>query len=265
MVRALQYRRVVLTVRGSFAPEPAIRLAAELAHWLELELAGVFVEDEALLALAGHSFAREFSLTGHTWQTLDAERMLADFRTTAERTEHLLAEAASALGLPSAFSVLRADPLALAAQFPATDILVMVGPDTAPPPGEQAAPPPAAMMLVPPRPRLASGPIAAIPDDVSLAIAASLARGANEDLLLILPGSAEASLDMADLPPTRIRRRRVPTNDTATLARALRAGHARLLVIERSALRDDPAILVAASGTPVLIIGDGSAPEPNPE
>ena len=275
MASQSRYRRVVLTVREGGAPAPAFRLAAELAHALDLDLEGVFLEDEALLALAGLPFARELSLPGHTWQALDPARMLEDFRATAERTRILLAEAAAALGLESAFSVLRGDPAALGEKFLATDILVLVQAAAAAPGPAPVVPRSAgAMMLVPPRPRTAPGPIAvvpgaAVPDGASLATAAALARRAGEDLLLILPGDAEAVV--ADLPPGRILRRRVPAGDPAAIARAVRAADARLLVIERSALPDDPAggpaggaaALAAACGAPVLVLGDGPETEPS--
>jgi len=253
MASELRYRRVVLTVRGGGLPAPAFRLAAELAHWLELELEGVFLEDEALLALAGHPFAREFSLLGHTWQALDPKRMLEDFRLTAEQTQRLLADAASSLGMASAFSVQRGDLAALAERFLASDILVTV--PTAPPaPAESLFRCAAAMMLIPPRPRAAPGPIAAVPDGIGLATATALARRSGETLLLIQPGESEVA--PVDLPPDRVRRRRVPANDAEAIAHAVRAANAKLLVIERAAVPNDPAALATACGVPVLIVGD---------
>ncbi len=255
MASQLHYRRVVLTVREGGAPAPAFRLAAELAHALELDLEGIFLEDEALLALAGHPFARELSLPGHTWQALDMGRMLEEFRATAETTRRLLADAAAALGMASAFSVLRGDPAALGEEFLASDILVFVQAGVAPVPAPSSA---AAMMLVPRRLRTAPGTIAVVPsgpEGASLATAAALARRTGEDLLLILPGNSGSA--PADFPPGRVLRRRVPAGDIAALARAVRTANARLLVIERSALPGDPAALAAASFAPVLVVGDG--------
>jgi hypothetical protein len=264
MASQLHYRRVVLTVREGGAPAPAFRLAAELARALELELEGVFVEDEALLALAGLPFARELSLPGHTWQALDAARVLEDFRAAAETTRRLLADAAAAIGMASGFSVLRTDPAALWEKFLASDILVLVQAAAASGPAPAAPTCAAAMMLVPKRPRTAPGAIAAAPDGASLATAtaAALARRSGEDLLLILPGNSSSA--PADFPPARILRRRVPANDAAAVARAVRAANARLLVIERSALPGDPAALAAASGAPVLVVGDGPEPRQSP-
>jgi hypothetical protein len=262
MASQLHYRRVVLTVREGGAPAPAFRLAAELARALELDLEGVFVEDEALLALAGLPFARELSLPGHTWQALDAARMLEDFRAAAETTRRLLADAAAAIGMASGFSVLRTDPAALWEKFLASDILVLVQAAAASGPAPAVPTCAAAMMLVPKRPRTAPGAIVAVPDGASLATAAALARRSGEDLLLILPGNSSSA--PAEFPPARILRRRVPANDPAAVARAVRAANARLLVIERSALPGDPAALAAASGSPVLVVGDGPEARESP-
>lgn len=256
-----RYRRVVVRVRESAAPAPAFRLAAELAHLLELDLEGVFIEDEALLALAGLPFARELSLPAHTWQALDPARILEDFREGAERTRRLLAEAAARLGLASGFSVLRGDPAAIAAQSLATDILVIAGELT----DETAWHSGAAIMLVPLRPRTAAGAIAVTPGRASVATAASLARRANEDLLLILPAKLSSESLLADIafPPEHIRQRRVGSFEAEEIAAAVRASGARLLVLDRDTLPADAtgflARLAALAATSVLVVGD--APE----
>ena len=256
-----RYRRVVVRVRESAAPAPAFRLAAELAQLLELDLEGVFIEDEALLALAGLPFAREISLPGHTWQALDPARILEDFREGAERTRRLLAEAAARLGMASGFSVLRGDPGAIAAQSLATDILVITGT----PADETAWRSGAAIMLVPLRPRAAAGAIAVTPGRASLATAASLARRANQDLVLILPAklSSESLIADAAFPPEHIRQRRVRSFEAEEIAAAVRASGARLLVLDRASLPADAtgflARLAALAATPVLAVSD--APE----
>jgi len=254
-----RYRRVVVRVRESAAPAPAFRLAAELAHLLELDLEGVFVEDEALLALAGLPFAREISLPAHTWQALDPARILEDFREGAERARRLLADAAARLGMASGFSVLRGDPTAIAAQSLATDILVIAGA----PADETAWHSGAAIMLVPLRPRTAPGAIAVAPGRASLATAASLARRANEDLLLILPAEYSSESLFADtaFPPEHIRQRRVRSFEAEEIAAAVRASGARLVVLDRATLPADASgflgRLAALAATPVLVVGDG--------
>ncbi len=254
-----RYRRVVVRVRESAAPARAFRLAAELAHLLELDLQGVFIEDEALLALAGLPFARELSLPAHTWQALDPARILEDFHEGAERTRRLLADAAARLGMASGFSVLRGDPAAIAAQSLATDILVIAGT----PADETAWHSGAAILLVPLRPRTAAGAIAVAPGRASLATAAFLARRANEDLLLILSPEQSAESLLADtaFPPEHIRRRRVRSFEAEEIAAAVRASNARLLVLDRATLPADAtgflARLAALAATPVLAVGDG--------
>jgi hypothetical protein len=273
MARHSQYRRVVVTVREGTAP--ALRLAAELAQLLELELEGVFVEDEALLTLAALPFARELRLPGHTWQALDPARMLEDFQQAAERARQLLADAAARLGIASGFSVLRGDPAAAAMRSGAGDILVLAAsgsahlPGMLPSAGEAAWHAHAGIMLVPPRIADRRGAIAlavAAASQVGLEIAAAIASRTAEGLLLIVPeqgiqpGAAEATLREAGFPSSRIQRRRVWRLDAAEIAAVVRAGGARLLVLDRAGLPDNApgflARLMTEMGVPVLVVGE---------
>jgi hypothetical protein len=281
MALRCEFRRVVVTVREGGAPAPAFQRAAELAHLLEIDLEGIFVEDEALFSLAGLPFARELRLPGHTWQSLDAGRMLEEFRDAAERARRLLADAAAALGMASGFSVLRGDLAALAAQSLATDILVVPLASAAMPgqlreAEEAAARSGAAIMLVPERPTSMRGPIAVVgyrAGGPSLAVAAAIARRAMEDVVLIQPGQedpggaeTEAALKEVEFPTDRIRRRRIPTLTGGDVARALRGSNARLAVLDRAALPGDGAPflsrLAAESAVPMLLVGEqGEAEE----
>jgi len=267
------YRRVLVMVREG-AEAPSFRLAAELAHLLALDLEGLFVENEALLSLAGLPFAREFTLPRHTWQALDAARTLEQFRIAAERAERMLGETAAELGIAAAFSVLRGDPQsALARQARAGDILVLVEPGAAPLHGFAVAeseilwPATAALLLVPVRPGRKRGGIAVlVPADGNgaVGIAAAIARASAEDLVLVGPGDAAparaaAALRAAGLPPPRLQARRTPSLDVKPVAAALRAAGARLVVLDRAAMPADAsgflARLVAEAGVPALLVG----------
>ena len=280
MALSCEFRRVVVTVREGAAPAPAFQRAAALAHLLEIDLEGIFVEDEALFSLAGLPFARELRLPGHTWQALDAARMLEEFRDAAERARRLLADAAATLGMASGFSVLRGDLAALAAQSLATDILVLPLASAAMPgrlreAEEAAARSGAAIMLVPERPTSMDGPIAVVgyrAGGPSLAVAAAIARRAMEDLVLILleresPDGAEiaSALKVLEFPTDRIRRRRLPTLDSNDVARALRNSNARLAVLDRASLPADGSLflsrLAAESAVPMLLVSEQHAAE----
>lgn len=270
-----RYRRVVVRLGEGRAAAPAVRLAAELAQLLDLALEGIFVEDEALLALAGLPFARELRLPGHTWQALDAGRVLDDFRGAASRAERLLAEAAARLGIASGFSVLRGDPATLAGQYLPSDILV-ISPTAIvhgqfPPSADPAWPARSAIMLAPAGVVQKAGAIAAAPsgrESVTLQIAAAIARRAGEDLLLIMPGStqqadeAESVLHEAGLSAAHIRRRHVHAREARAIITAARASRARLLVLDRVGFPDAAARLLARlaaeAGLPVLLVGEAA-------
>ena len=86
----------------------ATSAAARLARLLEAELRGIFVEDEALHALAALPFAREFRLPGHAWTRMAAPSLGGDFA----QLRRLLRDAAAEMGIEPAFEVMRGDPAA---------------------------------------------------------------------------------------------------------------------------------------------------------
>lgn len=284
MPAAHRYRRVLVMVQEGRAEAPAFHLAAELAHFLALDLEGLFVEDEALVALSALPFARELRVPGHTWQTLDPIRMLEDLHHSAGRARQLLAEAAAELGLAAAFSVRRGDPFAtLTEQAGARDILVLAEPGSVGAPALRARGRDilrdgrSGVLLVPARALKRRGSIALLlagegTDPVE--IGAAIARAAAEDLILIAPprdpwqstpseSRAETALRNAGLPPSRVHRRHLPTDDAGLIALALRAAGARLLVLDRAALGADArgflARLLAEASVAVLLLGEPPA------
>ena len=285
MARVQHYRRVVVMVREGHALPPPFRLAAELAHLLELELEGVFVEDEALVALSAFPFARELRLPGHTWQVLDPARMLEDLQMAAGEARRLLAEAAARLGVASTFSVLRGDPhSAPAEQAGAEDILVLVEPGG----GGVAAirtlgaeffrGTRSGVLLVPARPAAPRGSVALLlPTEAAavIEVAAALACASGEDVVLIVPEnevSSEAEIAGAlrreGVPAERLRRRRVPGRDAGSIIGALRAAGARIVVLDRAGygadLQDFLGRLLGEAGTAVLLLGEVRPPRTAP-
>ena len=62
-------RRVIVGLCYGAPDAETMRTAAEFAHLLSLNLHCLFIEDEALFALAELPFAREIRLPTHTWST----------------------------------------------------------------------------------------------------------------------------------------------------------------------------------------------------
>lgn len=283
MPGAHHYRRVLVMVQEGHAEAPAFHLAAELAHLLGLELEGLFVEDEALVALSALPFARELRVPGHTWQTLDPVRMLEEFRHSAGRARQLMAAAAAEVGLVSAFSVLRGDPLAtLAEHAGAEDILVLAEPGAVRRAAIRARGRDifrhgrSGVLLLPARGLKQRGSVALLlPTEGAgaIEIGAAIARASAENLILIAPTGAAAAetralatLRNAGLFPARLHRRHLPTDDAGLIAVALRAAGARLLVLDRAALGTDVqgflTRLLAESGAALLLLGEPPAPGP---
>jgi hypothetical protein len=124
----MQRRLIVELCHG--AGVRTLRAAAELAAVLELNLHGLFVEDEALLALAERPFARELRLPSHEWQPMEFGRIAAELGNAAADARRLLHEAAATHHVPNAFQVWRGDPAeAIAAIASASDVIVIAEPD----------------------------------------------------------------------------------------------------------------------------------------
>ena len=102
--------RLILDLYWVSTDERTITAAAEFARLLGLDLLGIYVEDEAVHGLAELPFAREFRLPAHEWGVIEGERIAAEFRYAAMSAQRMLLRTAEALGVTSAFEVLRGDP-----------------------------------------------------------------------------------------------------------------------------------------------------------
>lgn len=99
--------RIVLALDASPRSRAALEAAAALAAALDIELAGVFIEDINLLHLGGLPFTREvglFSPALRPFGVVEAERAL---RREADEAQHLLSETAARLRLRWSFQVAR--------------------------------------------------------------------------------------------------------------------------------------------------------------
>jgi hypothetical protein len=189
---------------------------------------------------------------------------------------------AEALGVGSAFEMLRGDPTAsLTARSRPGDIVLFTEPRGA---GDRssrafirlwqaALSSPASVLLVPLRLSRRRGPVAAAvtrAGDPALATAARIARAAGEDLLLLLPArghptreEAVAAARAAGVAERNIQTRLLPARSTEGIVHALADCPERMLVLEREALdRPDEALFAIAArcGVPVLLLDGEPAP-----
>jgi len=123
-------KRVVVPLDAASETATAIDTAARLAARWRVPLHGVFVEDEALIGLAGLSFVDQVVLAGGR-QPLTKEHIEDHYRAFAERARRDLAAAAARHRLEWSFAVVRG-PLVAAAIGEATDDFLVAGASTRP-------------------------------------------------------------------------------------------------------------------------------------
>ena len=244
-----------------------IEAAAMLAQLLALELRGVFVEDEALLALSAHPFARELRLPAHAWSPLETQEVAAGLDATAARLRRLLEAQGARLGIPAAFEVLRGDAGAcIAGLCCGADILALGTPESAagrsfgtfPRAWRAALGSPASVLLLPSRLARRRGPVALVASDGEAeAVALRLAAATGEGLLILeapgMPG--EAAAERARRAALRVTLRRIGAGDAGAIAEGLGAARESLVVIARGSAGEGeaPPRLAAQRRVPVLL------------
>jgi hypothetical protein len=277
--------RLILDLYWGAADPATIAAAAEFARLMGLDLHGLYVEDEAVHALAALPFAREFRLPTHEWGAIEAGRIADEYRAAALRAQRTLMRATEALGIAHAFEVLRGDPTAsLTARSRRGDIVLFTEPRGA---GDRssrafirlwqaALSSPASVLLVPVRLSRQRGSVAAVlarAGDPAVATAARIARAAGEDLLLLIPArghptreEAVASARALGIPERSIQTRVLPARSSDGILHALADCPERMLVLERETLAgpDEALFAIAARcGVPVLLLdGEPAAAEP---
>lgn len=103
--------RVIVSCDASPLGTTAIEAAAALAHGLELELTGIFVEDINLLRSAALPFTQEVASATALARPLQADELQNLLQRQAQAVREGLRAAASALRLPWSFHVVRGAPL----------------------------------------------------------------------------------------------------------------------------------------------------------
>jgi len=271
------YRRLILDLCHGTSDAESMRAAVEFARLLGLDLHCLFIEDEAVLALAELPFAREIRLPTHDWSPIDVSTIEAELRQAANQTRRLLDKIIEGIGISSEFEVLRGDPAAcIAALCRSGDIVVIAEPG--PPVGRtsysvmrlQAAAheSAASVLLLPTRLRPRRGPVVAVladAADVSLDVGCRIATAAEEDLVILLPEPLAAAADRAGeraralgLPRERVTVRPVPGAQADDVLRALSGVRERLIVMTRASSAASDAAgasrIAAARGVPVLLL-----------
>jgi hypothetical protein len=277
------FRRLVLGLQPS-APDRSMRLAAELADLLHLDLLGLFIEDTSLFDLAKIPFARELRPFGGGWHAIDLDRLSRDFELAARSIERMFTDAARHLTTKYQFELVRGPMAETIASISRTDDIVMIVEplSAAERAGQQftwllqaAFRSAGAVMLVPPHIVRTKGPVVAIaatPDDSSVHAAAAIAVAAKEELVII-----EANGQDTDGPRVRtlaadtglsikrVSATKIALPDPATCAQAFRHTQERLVVMTRGAFEDGAASAIAAARrVPVLVVEPPSDAKPAP-
>ena len=262
--------RLIVELSPAGTDPAALRSAAELARWLGLHLHGVFVEDEALLALAAFPFAREFRLPAHEWAPFAVDRLAEELRHAAEQARRVMQEVGVRLDVPNVFEVLRGDPATcIAGVCATTDIVVVMQPGAGATAdlarlSEAARGMRGSVLLLPSGVQVRSGPVVALlrdAEDSALDVAARVAATGEGALMILLPegpgdpGSVAVERAVAlGLPRSRITLRRMPD---AHADAALAGVRERLLVVGRSesglGSAGETARMAAVRRVPVLV------------
>ncbi|MGZ3410975.1 MAG: hypothetical protein ACXU80_11530 [Xanthobacteraceae bacterium] len=268
------FKRLVLGFQSRIPERSSMRLAAELASLLDLELLGLFLEDSSLRDLAAIPFAREIRSLGGGWHRLDTEQLSHDLDLAARNAERTFSEVAKRLQIKCQFEVVRGATTKSIAALSRTDDIVMVAEPTSA--AERATGQfqwlvdaafrsAAAVLLVPTRIVRNTGPVVAIAaaaEDPSLYVAALIANGAREKLVILDvdrigaddPGIKELAVGLG-LTIEHINATGIQLSDADTCAQAFHGLQERLVVITTNAMAHHVATSIASSRhVPVLVI-----------
>ena len=264
----LQFRRAVLGLHHH-PSKAGLSMAVDVARLLDLDLFGLFVEEESLLHLATLPFVREFSPLGGGWRAIDSERLAGDLKAAARTAQRLFADAVKGLARSCEFGVVRGSMAeAIAAHTRADDIVVLSAPATAGEyPAEQfprlietALRSAAGVLLVPRQIARRSGDVVAIaarPDDPSIRLAAAIASAAKEELVIVelFDSGERAAPTGAQGQRARRAASRVAASDPSMLVAAFRSECERLVVVTHGSTDAAlPSILASWRRVPVLVI-----------
>ena len=276
------YRRLVLDLYHGASDARTLRVAAELARLMNLDMHCLFIEDEAVHALAALPFAREIRLPTHVWSPIDADTLAAEMREAASRMRRALDEVITGLGVTREFEVLRGDPAACLAAICRSDDILVVSEPAAPGRAAHGArrlrgaahESGASVLLLPLGVSSREGPVVAVltdPADEALDVACAIATAAGERVAFVCAGES-VSEQVADrakalgLHGRRLTLRRMRGVQADDVLHALGDLKERLIVMTRGAL---PAADTASAsriatqrGVPLLLVDHAEASSP---
>ncbi len=253
-------RRLVLALAQGLSDQRAMGLAAEFARDFDLDLLGVYAEDETLLRFAEFPFAREIRRLTHDWHELDPGRLSDELNVQAEAARRHLRQVLDRMGLRGGFEVRRGDPIHCVTEVcSAQDAIVMTvscGLGQAPmtallPAAERSA---AAVLVLPDRMVRHRGPIVAVAareDDPAVALARALAERQHARLLVLATGvDAEAAAEGEVRPLASL-----AADDVLRALATIRGERLVVLAPEAAArIGTEGALRIAAAGAvPVLL------------
>jgi hypothetical protein len=269
MVRTAEFKRVVLELQRN-RTTAGLKVAAEVAALLRLELRGLFVKEEGLAHFAALPFARELNPLSGVWRPLDAASVSREIEDAAREAEQFFNETVKQLGLSCEFEVVRESIAATVETMTRGDIYVAAEPAGA---WERAAGShqavldaalrsAGAVLLAPRRVARDTGNIVAVartPDDPSIEIAAAIARAANEELVVVEDFATDAESGAATgRKEAGVRRLRVHDGERPNIheiASLLAPVRERLVVISADeGFAELASAITARRRVPVLIV-----------
>jgi hypothetical protein len=273
------FRRIVLGLHPGSVDKRIVRMTVEFARWLDLEMLGIFLEDEALARLAQLPFVHELRLPGHVWHPLEADRIAAEWRRAADEARALLQHEGGAKGIVCRFEIRRGRWAVLSKDLDdMSDILVVARPTSAA--GQvaltfaqawqgNAHAPLARLFLSAGTEVPEAGPVivvAAGRSDPAIAVGAHIASATGAGLkMLLLTEEADAGTtsptSIEGLPADKIEIQRAAPTHLSSLEGLLIPLQGRLLVVGPDALglAENALSLLVACRIPVLVIEGTSA------
>lgn len=119
--------RIVVSFDTTPVGEAALEAALGLAAILHAEIAGLFVEDAALMRIAALPFTRELGLTSAALRPIESAGIERALKLQAAQSRASLEAAAVALKLPWSFQVVRGESINAVLEFTRESALVVMG------------------------------------------------------------------------------------------------------------------------------------------
>jgi hypothetical protein len=265
----VRLRRIIVLAEPSPAGRRRLESAARLAARRGLSLAGLFIEDEALLRSAALPFTREVSASSAAPRPLGTERLERQLKAQARALSRHLEQTARNLALEWSFRVTRGRP-GEAVEAGPEDLVVMGRPTGGAPGSGLTGTSTAPVMLLPETDLPADRPVVALVGDPGAAgertldLAIELADDPATDLQVLLPpltAAERARLEEAVSGWLRERGLKVPVRgltgwEGPSLTEALRRLRPQALVMHRDSpwLGQEEARLLARFDAPLVMV-----------